>query len=96
MLTHKGRSLNTIVSRHYNVDSHVICVNHVKRQRNMLILTRRPEETLIIGGHISVTVLDVKGGRVRIGVDAPRDIIVKRQELFEKSGNGHRLTDAGP
>jgi carbon storage regulator len=62
----------------------------------MLILTRRPTETVMIGGSVTLTVLDIKGSRVRIGVDAPRDIIVMRQEQFQKSRTEHRLPDAGP
>ena len=48
----------------------------------MLILTRRVGETLMIGDEISVTVLGVKGNQVRIGVDAPRDVSVHREEIF--------------
>jgi len=62
----------------------------------MLILTRRPTETVMIGGSVTLTVLDIKGSRVRIGVDAPRDIIVMRQEQFQNSRTEHRLPDAGP
>ena len=47
----------------------------------MLILTRRPGETLILGDDISVTVLNVKGNQVRIGVNAPKDLVVDREEV---------------
>lgn len=50
----------------------------------MLILTRRVGETLMIGDDISVTVLGVKGNQVRIGVDAPRDVSVHREEIFQR------------
>jgi carbon storage regulator len=50
----------------------------------MLILTRRPNETLNIGTEITVTVLRVKGNQVRIGVNAPRNVAVHREEIFEK------------
>ena len=50
----------------------------------MLILTRRVGETLMIGNDVSVTVLGVKGNQVRIGVDAPREIAVHREEIFQK------------
>ena len=50
----------------------------------MLILTRRVGETLMIGDDIAVTVLGVKGGQVRVGVNAPRDVIVHREEIYER------------
>ena len=50
----------------------------------MLILTRRPNETLMIGTEITVTVLGVKGNQVRLGVNAPKDVAVHREEIFER------------
>jgi carbon storage regulator len=50
----------------------------------MLILTRRVGETLMIGDHVSVTVLGVKGNQVRIGVNAPREVAVHREEIFDR------------
>jgi len=50
----------------------------------MLILTRRVGETLMIGNDVTVTVLAVKGNQVRIGVNAPKDIAVHREEVFER------------
>jgi len=50
----------------------------------MLILTRRVGETLMIGSDIVVTVLGVKGNQVRIGVKAPKEVAVHREEIFEK------------
>lgn len=69
----------------------------------MLILTRRVGETVMIGNDVTVTVLGVKGNQVRIGVNAPRDVAVHREEIFERikreeqegtdrpdpGGNGH-------
>jgi carbon storage regulator len=47
----------------------------------MLILTRRVGETLMIGNNVQVTVLGVKGSQVRIGVTAPKDVVVDREEV---------------
>lgn len=50
----------------------------------MLILTRRVGETLNIGDEVQVTVLGIKGNQVRIGVNAPKDVPVHREEIYER------------
>lgn len=64
----------------------------------MLILTRRVGETLMVGDEVTVTVLGVKGNQVRIGVNAPRDVAVHREEIYqriqdEKLNNGEALEE---
>ena len=53
----------------------------------MLILTRRTGEKLIIGENVTVTVLSVKGNQIRIGIEAPRDISVNREEIYQRIMN---------
>ncbi len=50
----------------------------------MLILTRRVGETLMIGDNVTVTVLGVKGNQVRLGINAPKDVAVHREEIFQR------------
>ena len=50
----------------------------------MLILTRRVGESLMIGDQVNVTVLGIKGNQVRIGVNAPKDVAVHREEIYQR------------
>ncbi|MCW9048894.1 MAG: carbon storage regulator CsrA [Deltaproteobacteria bacterium] len=50
----------------------------------MLVLTRKVGEGIIIGDDIKITVIELKGGGVRIGIDAPREMKVHRQEVFDR------------
>ncbi len=49
----------------------------------MLVLSRQSDETIIIGDNIRVTIVEVRGDKVRIGIDAPRDVTVHRQEIYD-------------
>lgn len=50
----------------------------------MLILTRHPGETVVIGDNVKLTVLGVKGRQVNIGITAPRDVAVHREEIYKR------------
>ena len=64
-------------------------------ERVMLILTRRAGETLIIGDDVRVKVLEVKGQQVRIGVTAPREVAVHREEIYERIRQGEAEQGGG-
>lgn len=60
----------------------------------MLILTRRIGETLKIGDNVSVTILGVKGNQVRIGINAPKDVKVHREEIYTRIKEEQKLQDS--
>jgi len=59
----------------------------------MLILTRRIGETLIIGDDVNITVLGVKGNQVRLGINAPKDVSVHREEIYLRIQQEKQGTD---
>ncbi len=54
----------------------------------MLVLSRQSDETIVIGDNIRVTIVEVRGDKVRIGIDAPRDVTVHRQEIYDAIQKG--------
>jgi carbon storage regulator len=63
----------------------------------MLVLTRRPGESVVIGNNIVVTVLEVRGEQIRLGIDAPRSVTVHREEIYRQvmSENVAAVASAG-
>lgn len=60
----------------------------------MLILSRREGETIVIDGHIRITVMEVRGDHVRIGIDAPRSVSVHREEVYEQISKANEQASA--
>ena len=59
----------------------------------MLILTRRLGETIKIGSNVTVTILGIKGNQIRIGIEAPKDVAVHREEIFHRIKNEASLPE---
>jgi carbon storage regulator len=66
-----------VISRRWVVDP------VIHKEEFMLVLSRQSDETIIIGDNIRVTIVEVRGDKVRIGIDAPRDVAVHRQEIYD-------------
>lgn len=60
----------------------------------MLVLSRKKNESIIINDHITVTVVEIRGDKVRLGIDAPKDISVHRREIFEAIQNQAKSREA--
>ena len=55
----------------------------------MLVLSRKAEESMYIGDNIKITVLDIRGGQVRIGITAPDDVKIHREEVYNRISSGN-------
>ena len=58
----------------------------------MLVLSRKKNESIIINDHVTVTVVEIRGDKVRLGIDAPKDVSVHRREVYEAIQNQARLS----
>lgn len=56
----------------------------------MLVLSRKKDESIIINDHIRVTIVEIRGDKVRLGIDAPKDVSVHRREVYEAIQNQNR------
>ncbi|MFM8288566.1 MAG: carbon storage regulator CsrA [Planctomycetaceae bacterium] len=62
----------------------------------MLVLSRRKDERIVIGGSIVITVIEVKGDKVRLGIEAPKEVSVHRHEVHSAIVEEQRLAESGP
>lgn len=60
----------------------------------MLVLSRKKNESIIINDHITVTVVEIRGDKVRLGIDAPKEVTVHRREVYEAIQNQAKARDA--
>ena len=71
--------------------SRVAC--DVLREETMLVLSRKKNESIIIDGSITLVVIDIHGDKVRIGIDAPKEVNVYRQEIYDAIVNAQEKKD---
>ncbi len=62
----------------------------------MLVLSRKKNESIIINDHITVTVVEIRGDKVRLGIDAPKDVSVHRREVYEAIQSQARRSEEAP
>ena len=62
----------------------------------MLVLSRKPGQALLVGGEIVVKIVEIRGQQVRIGIDAPENVAIVRQELQEQVESANRAAADGP
>jgi carbon storage regulator len=60
----------------------------------MLVLTRKPEQSIMVGADIEITILEVRGEQVRVGIRAPREVTVHRKEVFDQIREENRVANA--
>ena len=60
----------------------------------MLVLSRKAEESMYIGDDIKITVLDIRGGQVRIGITAPQEVKIHREEVYQRISDEDQLAKA--
>ena len=66
------------------------------RGLTMLVLSRKKDESIIINDHIRVTIVEIRGDKVRLGIDAPKEVSVHRREVYEAIQNQNRRDQVAP
>jgi carbon storage regulator len=62
----------------------------------MLVLTRKPDQSIMIGPDVEITILEVRGEQVRLGINAPREVSIHRKEVFEQIRNENLTASNAP
>lgn len=62
----------------------------------MLVLSRKKNESIIINDNITITVIEIRGDKVRLGIEAPKDVTVHRREVYEAIQNQSKTRDSDP
>ncbi len=62
----------------------------------MLVLSRKQDESIVIGDNIVVTVVEIRGDKVRLGISAPKEVAVHRREIYEKVKEAQRASQTEP
>ncbi len=62
----------------------------------MLVLSRKKNESIIINDHITITVVEIRGDKVRLGIDAPKDVSVHRREVYDAIQNANKVRETSP
>lgn len=62
----------------------------------MLVLSRKKDETIVIGDNIIVTVVEIRGDRVRLGIEAPKDVTIHRREIYDKIRHPQGIEEISP
>ncbi len=70
--------------RRFEAAASITTADLERKEQTMLILTRRVGETVMIGDNVTFTILGVKGNQVRVGVNAPKEVAVHREEIYER------------
>lgn len=71
---------------------YVECIKHSEREHGMLVLSRKKNEKIVIDENIIITIVEVRGDKVRLGIEAPRDVPIHRSEVYEAIQNEQNST----
>ena len=69
---------------------------NLRRESEVLVLSRQRDEVVMIGDNIEVTIVDIRGDKVRLGINAPKDVSVHRKEVYDAIRRQERIKENGP